>query len=193
MAITLDSTVAGILSNSFTTVEWVDDYFEDHYSSILSSQWVALTDEQKAVALVRACRVLEKGRYTAVRTQATSFSLHRNMTTGGIDSITSQVIPTRYSVEQKLQFPRHIDIDAGGVPFIPEEVMMAQGEQAVYLTTFDESVMAARLQGVTREMVKAGTVSASQEFRGVGSSLSPSAHELMSPFYLRGWASLKRG
>jgi hypothetical protein len=91
----------------------------------------------------------------------------------------------RQMVNQRLQFPRNIDLDPAGDAIVPQNVKDAQCEQAVYLLSFDESIMAAQMQGIQEETITAGPVRIRQKFAGgatSGIALSPMALDLMREF-----------
>lgn len=188
MALTLVDTLFAADANSYVDTAFADDYWDGNFNTTKAAQWTALTANQKASALIAACRVLETLRFT-------------------YPSRTDQLspyIPYRLYAAQALQFPRTIDLDdpanAGNEVnyFIPEGVKFAQCEQAVFLLTFDDAVLANQLAGIVQEYVKAGEVAVSQTFansKGGSSShsmVSPVALEFVRPYLLRSSISLAR-
>ncbi len=63
--------------------------------------------------------------------------------------------------------------------------MMAQCEQALYELTFDDSIIANRLQGLSRESVTLGTLKTSQTMTGLGSNIGPAALSFVRPFIIK--------
>lgn len=188
MALTLVDTPFADDANSYVDAAFADTYWDGHYNTLKSDQWTALTASQKDSALISACRILETLRFT-------------------YPSRTDQLspyIPYRLYASQALQFPRTIDIDdianVGNEVnyFIPDGIKFGQCEQAVFLLTFDESLIASQLAGVIQEYVKAGEVAVSQTFAGSkGTSsgqtmVSPAALAHVSPYLVRGSISLAR-
>lgn len=193
MAITLTTTLSSEVANSYVDVAYCDDYWSNHYSTSLQDQWSALTTGQKSLLLVRACRILETLRFTAPTERVGLFEYKYNKNTRLVTSVPNDVVPTKAEYLQALQFPRSIDTNSTGAKFIPEPVKMAQCEQAVYMLSFDESVLASRLQGVLSESVSAGSVSVDQQMAGSGTALSPMAYEFVKPFLLKASATIGRG
>src|SRR5262249_49375286 len=95
-------------------------------------------------------------------------------------------IPVRFFYYQALQFPRNLDVDVNtGQTFIPEEVLMAQCEQAIYSLSFDETAIANRLQGVTEDTTSLGNIRVRQNLVSDGTEFSPSALEHLKKFFLK--------
>lgn len=184
MAITLVSTVAGETSNSYADVAYADTYWASHYSSVKASQWAVLTTPKKTLALINACRIIERIKFTEEFrwTMDTYFEPTHN---GMVRLFTAGNTVVRSNLDQNLQFPRNVDYTSAGVLYIPDEVKDAQCEQAVHLLTVDDAAIASQLQGVVSDSVRAGSVSASQTFSGVGSVVAPMAYEILIPFILK--------
>lgn len=192
MALAIDSTVGGTESNSYVSLTYANSYWADHYNSTKAAQWAALNDAKKTTLLIHACAVIEGIRFTKSSLtgdyRRPRHFLNRN--TGLVQPVPEYGSPVKYDVLQRLQFPRNLDIDDSGVKFIPEPVLMAQCEQALFLLTADESVAVSRMQGVLEETVKAGPVSVSQKFASAEGAPSvqfaPPAVELLRPFFCVG-------
>lgn len=170
MALTTD--LSGYASDSYVTLEEADLYFTDHWDTTKSAAWLALTDPQKEALLRQAVSVIESLPFHEDSTEsATSFygDLKRNIVTPAVTN-------------QKLSFPRNIDIDSLDAFYIPIDIKQAQCEQAIFLvTSMNESVVSARMRGLIAESVQAGSVSVSQSYSGVGGSSDP-GQMLVSPF-----------
>lgn len=178
MALTLDNTIAGELSNSYVDVAYTDAYFDadNVFNPLQADTWAALSDNAKIKALIKACSVIETLRFTyRYGPDRPRFSwLPVTYPISGTDG------PFRYDTYQALQFPRNQDFDSNGDLYIPEDVKMAQCEQAMYLISADKSAIETRLLGVTMERVSVGQIQATQEFAGSGAiPLSPDAYELL--------------
>lgn len=183
MAMILDATIAGEFANSYVTVAFADDYWDNHYSTIKRNLWQNLpSDQAKEQLLIQACRVLDSFRFT---TDVRQRRLSPLQLQGYIGGRTGSEGPYRYDPWQKLQFPRHIDVTQTFAPVIPDGVSMAQCEQAVYLVTFDESALSNRLQGITMDKVAVGDISATQEYAGFGHMISPMAYDMVKDLMVR--------
>lgn len=178
----LDASVGASTSNSYINVADADAYFADHWSAVKADAWATLTSEQKERVLVSACRLIETIRV-----------LDQPYTTGRlpialIGSDMRDVSIHRMLVDQRLQFPRNLDIDpSSGNPFLPDGLKDAQCEQAVYLLAFDETQLASQIQGIAQEEIAAGGgVRVWNMFSGErGRMFSPMTLELMEPFIRR--------
>jgi hypothetical protein len=194
MAITLDNTVGGEMSNSYCDVDYCDEYWQNHYSSVKAALWTALSAPKKESLLVAACRVLEIVKCVDGGQNYQDYSLLYDRLTGTVMQMSENRESVRYYYHQALQFPRNRDRDTEtGDVYIPEPVLMAQCEQAVYLLSFDETALATRLQGIGRDTVSVGGVTLTQEFARPGSTVSPMALEFLTPFILKRSASIRRG
>jgi hypothetical protein len=99
----------------------------------------------------------------------------------------------RAEIDQKLQFPRNLDLDTTGEPYVPQDVKDSQCEQAVYLMSFDDTALITSTQGILEEAVTAGAVKSYTKYAEgrPPTYLSPMAIELMRP-YLRTSGRLRR-
>jgi|SRR6185312_2028166 len=193
-ALQIDTTVAGENSNSYVTVQDCSDYWNSHYNLTAAATWSGLTASQQTSLLVQACRVLETARFVNPATRR-DYVLRYSRSTREVLSLPVLLEPIRYFWWQRLQFPRNLDIaktafgtDNPGDVYIPDPVKWAQCEQAMYTLTFDNSILANHLQGVTLEKVSIGAnqLDTTQEYSGNGSAYSPVAFQLLSPYMLRG-------
>jgi hypothetical protein len=180
----LDATVGGSNSNSYGTLVEANSYFADHWNTAKSTEWAGLSDRQKDRLLISACRLLETIRvldqpYTRGRLPLALLTVD-----------TRDTMIHRQLMDQRLQFPRNIDIQLGGdaLPIIPEEIKEAQFEQAIYLKVFDEAQLADRLQGIEQQEVAAGggvRVWTKYSEGGRGNMFAPMTIELMEPYLRR--------
>lgn len=156
MAVVIDSTKSGEFANSFIDQDYADEYFEVHYDSAKQSAWNALDDDQKAMLLVQAASVLNSLRFTYVGVRE-DYELQYDIHAKKVLSINHDVRPLKYSFIQNLQFPRNIDIDSQtGVSYIPEDIKIAQCEQALAIKNFSETNVTKILGGIRREAVSIG-------------------------------------
>jgi hypothetical protein len=195
MAVALDTTLSGEESNSYVEVEYADEYWASHFSSVKAALWSALTTAKKEMVLVQACRVIETVRFCEPSRydRRNRPDYHYDRRTGMVFQFDEESRPERAYYYQALQFPRNIDRDSqSGVYYIPEPILMAQCEQAVYLLSLDDSVLANSMQGVQSESIAAGSVRVSQQIAPGGSMLSPTAYEFLKPFVRRTSSVLQR-
>lgn len=185
----LINTLMGELSNSYCDQNYADTYFDRHFNSTKTAQWSALSDEQKQQLLVQATWDLEQFRYTEDTNREHSVIQGTLQWDSRQGRFTAYVVPTKapvqYSVYQQLQFPRNRDIRADGTVFIPDRVMMAQCEQAIYIVNFDETAVANRLQGINLDRVSVGGISTTQEYVHQGVSLAPLAFEFIKTYFYK--------
>lgn len=184
MSVTLDSTVSGQLSNSYVDLSYADSYWLDHYSNTKSAQWATLSPAQETRLLVLACASIERYKYVSGYLRPPGYwhsELDRN--SGLVIQLNTDNQPLRAVYRQKLQFPRNLDYDVNGVFYIPEDIKIAQCEQALYLLNLDEDAMAQRLQGVRESSVSVGDISIKQQFDTGSTALSPISRELLSQFF----------
>lgn len=193
----LNNTISDEFANSYVDLEEADDFWASHHSTTKSDTWSELTDEQKTSLLITACSLIEMVRFTEPTQQESFLS----------NSIAGRTLfrdygrpftirPCRYSPTQALQFPRNLDVNTeDNTPYIPEPIRRAQCEQAMYTYTFDDSIIASRMQGVQREGVTLGEMRISTTFRdgSIGSSLSPVALDLIRRYILKSSLSIGRG
>ena len=66
--------------------------------------------------------------------------------------------PEKYYFQQKLQFPRTLEVHMNGQLYVPEEIMFAQCEQAIYQINFDQTILANRLQGISHDAPNVGGI-----------------------------------
>lgn len=198
MALTLDTNIGGEVSNSYCDVAFADTYWSNHFSSVKAAQWAALSANQKAQVLIQACRIIETARYTYLNTLP-QYAIHYDRRTGKVHDMNLTRDPVKYYYYQKLQFPRNLDVhylapqtgdpsyNVGDI-YIPDDVMEAQCEQALYLLNLDESAIANRMQGITLEKIGIGkqSIESTQEYAVTGSMFAPLAFELMRPFMIKG-------
>lgn len=173
----LDSTVAGATADSYASVANADAYFQSHWSTAFSESWSEMSAAQKETLLKSATRVLETlpvlDHETGVVEILFPFPTDYDLT---------RRIVTRYAENQALQLPRNIDIKEDGSVFMPESAKEALYMQALYMKTFDDSALAAQLQGIREDAFTAGGVKGYTVYAGQGSMLSPHAFTLMQPF-----------
>jgi hypothetical protein len=186
-ALTLDTSISGKFANSYVDVAYCDDYWTTHYSETKADLWLGLSAAQKTSTLVQACNVLERFKFTEGGFLRPSDYFHSefNRNTGLVVQMTFDRRPIKAGYLQKLQFPRSLDYTEEGTFYIPEPVKMAQCEQAVYLLSFDDSVLSNRLQGVTQDSLAVGTVRTAQNVASGGTALAPMAMEFLFPYFVR--------
>ena len=172
----IDKTVGGSSANSYVDLTDADTYFANHYLSSKTSAWAALTNAQKESVLKRACQQLDALRVLDV--EFGSGALPPQL----VERHNYDLLIHRLEVDQALNFPRNIDLDADLNAFIPQVVKDAQCEQAVFLLAFDETAIMTRLSGISEETVSAGPVRIRQAFKSDGSMIAPMALELMRQF-----------
>lgn len=195
MALTLDSTIAGELSNSYVDVAYCDGYWANHYSTTKAAVWSGLSASQKEQLLIQACGVIESLRFTSRRSKEWQNNLLFDAQHKRFFDV-SDGLPVKAIYTQALQFPRNVDlIESTQAWEVPESVMMAQCEQAVYLATFDDAALANRLQGVESDSlaVGGGALSVRQHFVTGGTALAPMAVEFLKPYLLKSSSRLGRG
>lgn len=195
MALTIDTTLGGKSSNSYVDVAYCDDYWNDHYSSTKAALWSALTIPRKTTLLINACKVLNTLRCTIPHPHSSSYESQTEYSPsqGKVISWNVNRQPVKYYWYQALQFPRNLDTDVDtGALFIPESIKIAQCEQAIYLLSLDETVLANALQGIESDSLGVGPVRVSQTLVGRGSAVSPVAVECMREFLIRSSGKLRR-
>lgn len=195
MSLTLTSTLSGEFSNSYVTLDYADDYWADHYDSTKVSAWAALTDEAKTTLLILACRTIEKYKFTNKAEPYYAATLHEDDIRHALVAFNDRTWEVfKYALTQKLQFPRSIDIAIDGTTYIPEEVMVAQCEQALYLQSYDMTAITKSLSGISAETVGLGRGAIYKQTKyadvsGGGISamtmLAPIPVELLGPLMLR--------
>lgn len=193
MAITFDNTLSGEFANSYADVAFADDYWANHWDTVSAGKWDALTDPQKERVLIQATRIIDTLRFTEAVDPLQEYHLVYDSRNQQIRSVkTNYGRPQKYDYIQHLQFPRTLDVHLDGSVYVPEEIMMAQCEQAVYLLSFDSSVLATRLQGVSHDALNVGGVSISQRLEANGSMMSPVALQFCKPYLIKNFMRLFR-
>jgi len=190
---TLITALADQYSNSYIETGYADVYWSQHYNAIRAAAWSALSSNQKVASLIHACRVLETARFTCLKTLRKTLPHRYDRHSRLVMTLEDQPMPTKWLWTQRLQFPRNLDFDfnTGGL-YIPEPMMMAQCEQAVYLLTFDDTAIANRLQGVTEDVTYVGNIHLRQNYVQSGSQFAPAALELIRPYLLSTSAEVRR-
>jgi hypothetical protein len=186
VALVLDSTIMGEDANSYCTVAYADDYFDNHFNALKRTNWQALGDDAKSQVLIQACETIEQFRYT-LPNQVTGGNaqgtLYWDSRQGRFTAyVNMDDSPMRYSVYQKLQFPRNRDLKSNGTIYIPPRIQMAQCEQAAYLISLDETAMANRLQGMNLDRIQIDKIQLTQEYAYQGVAIAPLAYEWLKPF-----------
>lgn len=183
----IDATVGGENSDSYVTVNEATTFFNNHYITAKKTAWAALTQPQKESALKRACQQLETLRVLDDELSTGRLPIALMIDYGYDLSL------HRAEINQRLQFPRNIDIDSSNVPFVPQEVKDSQCEQAVYLLSFDDTALVTSTQGIVEEAVTAGAVKSYTRYSEghAPTYLAPMVVELMRPF-LRTSGRLRR-
>jgi len=184
----LDTTVGGSASNSYVSVAEANTYFNNHYLAAKKTLWNTLAGPQKESVLKRSCQLLET---LLVLDDQLSFG---RLPVELVIDFGYDLSIHRSELNQKLQFPRNLDVDPIGDPFIPQEVKDAQCEQAVYLLAFDDTTLVTLIGGIVEEAVTAGAVKTYTKYSEgqPPTYLSPHVIELMRPF-LRPTSRLRRG
>lgn len=193
--LSLISDQASELSNTYCTAAFADDYWANDYRSANVSQWAALANPAKTNLLIQACKVIETARFT-VPVTLPEYAMHYDRRTRMVLSLNLTRTPVKFYYYQRLQFPRNLDIyyltpptgAALGDLYIPEDVLIAQCEQAMYLLNLDQTALATRMQGVLTNKVVLGNnaVGLTQEYSTVGSMFAPMALEMLRPYMFKG-------
>lgn len=193
MSLTLDNLLSGEASNSYVDIDYADEYWTDHYDSTKIDTWSAISDEGKTTLLILACRMIEKYRFTNKSYPPNLEILQEDSARAAIVAVNLNNFEAfKYDFDQKLQFPRNIDIDTSGTAFIPEEVKIAQCEQALYIKDYDTTSITKALSGIAAESVGLGrgAITKSVTYTGKGGTtvvtmLAPVPVELLEPLMLR--------
>jgi hypothetical protein len=193
MATVINAILKDELANSYCDGDYADDYFaalpkpDKNPKSIF---WSELGDAEKQQLLVQACWAIERYKFTETNDLSDIHLAYDNVnhrsywTVPGVGGT-----PIKLNPFQALQFPRNIDIRTDGSAYIPDRVLMAQCEQAYYMATLDESVLASAEQGVLHDSFSGGGINVSQRIDRNGTALSPMAKQYIRPFMLK---SVKR-
>lgn len=195
---TIDSTLSGENANSYVTLSYADDYFANHYNADKTATWASFSDEQKTALLIHATALgIEKLTFVAKHTlQSMNYTSYVSPA-GLVYSFNDLALPYKAVFNQRLQFPRTVDINSSSQYFIPEDVKYAQCEQAVYLAEqIDDESLDNSAKGIKAESFTVGPIKSFQEFdsgRGVN-TVSPIAKQMLENYLLKnvGGASLFR-
>jgi hypothetical protein len=191
--LTLNATLADEKANTYVDLTYANDYWTQHIDSVSAAQWAAYSDAQQTLLLIQACRVIETLHFTEPVDPLADFHLVYDSRNQQIRSVkTNYGRPQKYNYYQHLQFPRTLDVYSDGSLYIPEEIKMAQCEQAIYTANFDPSILATRLQGVTHDVINVGGVSLSQKIDANGSMVSPLALQFCKPYFIKSNMRLQR-
>lgn len=186
---TLDATMSGENANSYVTRAYANTYFADHYVADKVALWDTFTDSQKDLLLIHATIFgLENIVCVGKRQDLSLGELEYIPNVGvGIFYLDSST-PIPYSAYQALQFPRNVDISSNGTIFIPEDVKVAQCEQAIHLAGQDEEVLQNSFNGLKSESISIATIKFSQDFdtNRQTSSISPTVFQLLKKYTLKG-------
>jgi hypothetical protein len=182
MALTLDTTIGGETANSYCDLTYADDYFADHPNTVKRDAWAALSDEAKTLLLIQACTMIDALKMT--HNDREYPSLGQRMVLGSVYPKFSEFRYPYYLIQQ-LQLPRNCDVNSTtGDIYIPQSAMVAQCEQAAYLSALDESSLAAQRQGIFRDSVDVDTISAATGYNGKGDAYSPIAMAMIRPLLI---------
>ncbi len=193
-AITVNDLIGDEQSNSYASLEYANQYWAQHWDVNSAAQWAALTIAQQSALLVQSCRILESLRFTEPVDLLAQWQLVYDTRTGQIRSaMTNFDRPQKYWYQQRLQFPRTLEVYLSGVNYIPEEIMFAQCEQCVYLLNLDTSVLSNRLQGISHDQLSVGGVQISQKLEAKGTMVSPVALSYCKPYLLKTSLRIQRG
>jgi hypothetical protein len=178
----LDTTLGGEATTSYVSISEADRYFQSHYSTAKTSAWQALNAPRKESVLKRACQQIETIKFLDVE-----YASVGRLPLALIDDIYADITICKYEEYQRLQFPRNIDVNSTGDPFVPQELKDAQCEQAVHLLMFDDAALLTIGQGIVEEAVTAGPIKSYTRYsEGVAPSyISPMAAELLRPYFRR--------
>lgn len=195
---TLDNTLSGENANSYISLAYADDYFSTHYNADKVALWASFTDEQKTTLLIHATTLgIEKLTFVAKNLyQSRNDSLY--ISPSGVPFVFNDLsIPYKAVFNQRLQFPRTVDINSSGVFFIPEDVKFAQCEQAVYLAEqIEDESLENSVKGIKSESFTVGPIKSFQEFDSSRQvkTISPIARQMLENYLLTslGGASLFR-
>lgn len=172
----LVTTISGTSADSYVSLSEAEQYFANHWSLAKQDSWASMETGQKERLLKTATNILESLRFldNEFGGSALPFSL--------VHDDDSDVEIRRLVAGQRLSFPRNVDVTSNGTGFIPQAVKDAECEQAVYIITFDEAVLATQYTGVIAETAEAGSVRTYANYGRLGTMLSPVAAELVRPF-----------
>lgn len=106
---TLDATIGGNASNVYSTLAETDAYFANH---LKFATWNDFTQVQKQRAKIMATLMIDREKFKQDK---------------------ASIAPIGSDDFQRLEFPRIYCYDNDGELYIPEEIKMAEAEQALYL------------------------------------------------------------
>jgi hypothetical protein len=193
-SIALDTTLSGTTSNSYVDVDYASGYWEQHFDTTKQTQWAALTATQQTMLLFHACRVLETARFTVNMMFPDYSKMVYDRRSRNVVFLNETTMPAKYYQYQHLQFPRTIDRNViTGELYVPEEIKAAQCEQAMYIMTFDDSIISNTIQGIDHDGVSVGDIRIRQVLRQGGSFFSPVALELIKPYLIKTSSAIRRG
>lgn len=183
------------ISNSYCTKAFADSYWANDYRSANVAQWAALADSAKTNLLIQACKVIETARFT-IPVALPDYAMHYDRRTRLVLSLNLTRTPVKFYYYQRLQFPRNLDVYYLSPPtgaslgdlYIPEDVLIAQCEQAIYLMNLDQTALSNRMQGVLTNKIVLGNnaVGITQEYATTGSMFAPMALEMLRPYMFKG-------
>jgi hypothetical protein len=139
MAVIVTATIAAADANSYVTAVEADAYMANRLNV---TAWTAATADQRAQALIMACRAIGRLRIRC----------HRPARAGVFGNVSYYDEYAPYRDTQALPFPRVADVNASGAVIIPLPVKDAQCEEALaVLAMGDDATRRATLQaqGVT--------------------------------------------
>jgi hypothetical protein len=199
MSVTLDATLSAEFGNSYVDVTYADSYWTQHYDATKAAKWQALSSSQKALLLVKACRLIETKRFVYDLDRRSNYSpvMRWDRSKGAVIEWPDDYRPVKAVYNQALQFPRNIDRNTTtGNTYIPEPVMWAQCEMAIHVLTFDDSAIAAQLKGIKSESVAVGDIKISSEYSDTAGTaktmLSPEAYDLLRPYIISSQKTIRR-
>lgn len=192
-ALTLNNAMADQFSNSYVDIPYCDLYWANHFNTTGAAAWAALSTNQKTSALLQACRIIETARFTSLKQLRAPMPLRYDKHSRLVMTLEDQPLPTKWLWTQRLQFPRNLDHDyVTGALYIPEPIMMAQCEQAVYSLTFDGTAIQNRMQGVVEDITTVGNIHLRQNYVQDGSEFAPRAMEMSRPYMLKSSYNVRR-
>lgn len=184
--------LASNYANSYVSLAYASSYFSNHYNPAFAQQWLALTVGQQSQLLIQATSDIEQLNFVQSHTSPYYHSVVDSK--GRLLMLnTENREAVKYNYYQSLQFPRSVDRHQDGSVFIPPAIQMAECEQALYVLTFDQSLLSNTMQGMISNKVTVGSLSVSQQFSGgLGMNLSPIVYARVKP-YLRYGKRVVRG
>jgi len=184
--LTINATIADERANSYVLASDFTAYWTNHFDLVTSATVLALTTSQIEMLLVRACRTVDSLHFTEPVDPLADYHLVYDSRQQQIRSVkTNYGRPQKYNYFQFLQFPRTLDIYQDGTLYIPYPIQAAQCEQAAWLYSFDNTVLADGIQGLVRQAINVGGVALSQAIRSKGSMMSPDAYDMCKPYLIQ--------